>query len=76
MQLGLIFWIRCLFLLFLTCKHDHCRYKALCPDTWPHWNGTPAEGVQQLIKHLGYKPNEYKMGRYKLGYCNDTVLFF
>lgn len=63
-----------LVLTFLTCKHDHCRYKALCPDTWPHWNGTPAEGVQQLIKHLGYKPNEYKMGRYKLYQATAMIL--
>lgn len=39
------------------------RYKALCPDTWPNWKGTPAEGVLFLVKHLGYKPDEYKMGR-------------
>lgn len=40
------------------------RYKALCPETWPNWKGTAAEGVKRLIKHLGYKPDEYKMGRY------------
>ncbi len=39
------------------------RYKPLCPDTWPNWRGTAAEGVRRLIKHLGYKPDEYKMGR-------------
>lgn len=39
------------------------RYKPLCPDTWPNWKGTAAEGVQCLIKHLGYTPDEYKMGR-------------
>lgn len=65
-----------------TCSHfsranlyaDLCRYKALCPDTWPHWKGTPAEGVQLLIKHLGYKPNEYKMGRYKLYQATAMIL--
>ena len=41
------------------------RYKPLCPDTWPNWKGTAAEGVRCLVKHLGYKSNEYKMGRYK-----------
>lgn len=45
------------------------RYKPLCPDTWPNWKGTAAEGVQRLIKHLGYKRDEYKMGRYA-----DTVM--
>lgn len=42
------------------------RYKALCPDTWPNWKGSPAEGVKSLVKHLGYKPNEYRMGRYSI----------
>lgn len=81
----LIFSIRHFFSLLFTCKHVTnldaylCRYKALCPDTWPHWMGTPAEGVQRLIKHLGYKPDEYKMGRYKLYrllLLYDAVLFF
>nr|XP_055055414.1 unconventional myosin-Ih isoform X1 [Misgurnus anguillicaudatus] len=51
------------------------RYKALCPETWPHWKGTPAEGVQLLIKHLGYKPDEYKMGRTKIFIRHPRTLF-
>lgn len=39
------------------------RYKSLCPDTWPNWQGKLAEGVATLVKHLGYKPEEYKLGR-------------
>lgn len=39
------------------------RYKSLCPDTWPTWAGRPQEGVAVLVRHLGYKPEEYKMGR-------------
>lgn len=39
------------------------RYKPLCPATWPHWTGMPADGVEVLVQHLGYLPNEYKMGR-------------
>lgn len=41
-----------------------CRYKPLCPDTWPNWKGSAAEGVKRLISHLGYKRDEYKMGRW------------
>ncbi|KAF3850864.1 hypothetical protein F7725_012636 [Dissostichus mawsoni] len=41
------------------------RYKPLCPATWPHWRGVPADGVEVLVQHLGYMPNEYKMGRTK-----------
>lgn len=39
------------------------RYKSLCPDTWPNWNGRLVDGVSTLVKHLGYKPEEYKLGR-------------
>lgn len=39
------------------------RYKSLCPETWPTWAGRPQDGVAVLVRHLGYKPEEYKMGR-------------
>uniref|UniRef100_A0A3Q2PGA4 Myosin IH n=1 Tax=Fundulus heteroclitus TaxID=8078 RepID=A0A3Q2PGA4_FUNHE len=51
------------------------RYKALCPDTWPNWKGTPAEGVRCLIKHLGYKTDEYKFGRTKIFIRHPRTLF-
>ncbi|CAO2616686.1 Unconventional myosin-Ic, partial [Lemmus lemmus] len=41
------------------------RYKSLCPETWPTWAGRPQDGVAVLVRHLGYKPEEYKMGRTK-----------
>ncbi|KAJ8263650.1 hypothetical protein COCON_G00161070 [Conger conger] len=51
------------------------RYKPLCPDTWPHWHGVPADGVEKLVKHLGYKPDEYKMGRTKIFIRHARTLF-
>ncbi|MEQ2274979.1 Unconventional myosin-Ih, partial [Xenotaenia resolanae] len=51
------------------------RYKALCPDTWPNWKGTPEEGVRCLIKHLGYKTDEYKFGRTKIFIRHPRTLF-
>ncbi|KAM9306346.1 unconventional myosin-Ih [Pholidichthys leucotaenia] len=51
------------------------RYKALCPDTWPTWKGTAAEGVQHLIRHLGYRSDEYKMGRTKIFIRHPRTLF-
>lgn len=30
------------------------------------WHGELADGVSTLVQHLGYKPEEYKMGRYLL----------
>uniref|UniRef100_A0A672FVM4 Unconventional myosin-Ih-like n=1 Tax=Salarias fasciatus TaxID=181472 RepID=A0A672FVM4_SALFA len=50
-------------------------YKPLCPDTWPNWKGTAAEGVQRLVKHLGYKSDEYKMGRTKIFIRHPRTLF-
>uniref|UniRef100_A0A3Q3B9E4 Myosin IHa n=1 Tax=Kryptolebias marmoratus TaxID=37003 RepID=A0A3Q3B9E4_KRYMA len=41
---------------------DFLKYKPLCPATWPHWRGLPADGVELLAQHLGYLPDEYKMG--------------
>ncbi|KAF4790565.1 Unconventional myosin-Ih [Turdus rufiventris] len=46
------------------------RYKSLCPATWPHWHGPAVEGVERLIKHIGYKPEEYKLGRFINGFIN------
>ncbi|KAK1899490.1 Unconventional myosin-Ic [Dissostichus eleginoides] len=51
------------------------RYKSLCPDTWPSWQGKLPEGVATLVKHLGYKPEEYKMGRSKIFIRFPKTLF-
>ncbi|XP_046697346.1 unconventional myosin-Ih isoform X1 [Silurus meridionalis] len=51
------------------------RYKPLCPDTWPHWRGVPSEGVERLVQHLGYQPDEYKMGRTKIFIRYARTLF-
>ncbi|CAJ1070558.1 LOW QUALITY PROTEIN: unconventional myosin-Ih [Xyrichtys novacula] len=51
------------------------RYKPLCPDTWPKWKGTAAEGVKLLIKHLGFRSDEYKMGRTKIFIRHPRTLF-
>uniref|UniRef100_A0A674A4F4 Myosin IH n=1 Tax=Salmo trutta TaxID=8032 RepID=A0A674A4F4_SALTR len=51
------------------------RYKPLCPATWPHWRGVAAEGVEALVQHLGYLPDEYKMGRTKIFIRHPRTLF-
>ncbi|KAM7017782.1 unconventional myosin-Ih [Tautogolabrus adspersus] len=51
------------------------RYKPLCPATWPHWRGEPADGVEVLVQHLGYFPNEYKMGRTKIFIRHPRTLY-
>ncbi|KAJ8005944.1 hypothetical protein DPEC_G00123140 [Dallia pectoralis] len=51
------------------------RYKPLCPATWPHWRGVPADGVEVLVQHLGYQPDEYKMGRTKIFIRHPRTLF-
>lgn len=42
------------------------RYKSLCPDTWPQYSGTDKEGVQVLVDHLSYQPDDYKIGKYEI----------
>ncbi|KAJ3589450.1 hypothetical protein NHX12_010295 [Muraenolepis orangiensis] len=51
------------------------RYKPLCPETWPVWEGELADGVSTLVQHLGYKPEEYKMGRSKIFIRMPKTLF-
>uniref|UniRef100_A0A3P9KWW6 Myosin IHa n=1 Tax=Oryzias latipes TaxID=8090 RepID=A0A3P9KWW6_ORYLA len=51
------------------------RYKPLCPATWPHWRGFPSDGVEVLVQHLGYLPDEYKMGRTKIFIRHPRTLY-
>ncbi|XP_042298586.1 unconventional myosin-Ic isoform X2 [Sceloporus undulatus] len=51
------------------------RYKSLCPETWPMWDGRPHDGVAVLLNHLGYKQEEYKMGRTKIFIRFPKTLF-
>ncbi|XP_053502449.1 myosin Ic, paralog b isoform X1 [Ictalurus furcatus] len=51
------------------------RYKSLCPDTWPSWDGRLVDGVSTLVRHLGYKPEEYKLGRTKIFIRFPKTLF-
>uniref|UniRef100_A0A8C3AFE3 Myosin Ic, paralog a n=1 Tax=Cyclopterus lumpus TaxID=8103 RepID=A0A8C3AFE3_CYCLU len=51
------------------------RYKPLCPETWPNWHGRLADGVSTLVNHLGYKAEEYKLGRSKIFIRFPKTLF-
>ncbi|XP_041348881.1 unconventional myosin-Ic-like [Gigantopelta aegis] len=51
------------------------RYKCLCPDTWPRFNGSPKDGVQTLVTYLNYDEDEYRMGKTKLFIRFPRVLF-
>uniref|UniRef100_A0A3B3ZEU5 TH1 domain-containing protein n=1 Tax=Periophthalmus magnuspinnatus TaxID=409849 RepID=A0A3B3ZEU5_9GOBI len=55
--------------------HYLFRYKPLCPETWPNWHGPLADGVSILVNHLGYKPEEYKLGRSKIFIRFPKTLF-
>lgn len=40
------------------------RYKSLCPDTWPHYNGAAKDGVEVLVNHLQYSNDDYRLGKW------------
>ncbi|XP_037543996.1 unconventional myosin-Ic [Nematolebias whitei] len=51
------------------------RYKPLCPETWPSWPGKLEDGVSTLVNHLGYKAEEFKLGRSKIFIRFPKTLF-
>uniref|UniRef100_A0A1A7XSK4 Myosin IC n=2 Tax=Iconisemion striatum TaxID=60296 RepID=A0A1A7XSK4_9TELE len=51
------------------------RYKPLCPETWPNWHGKLVDGVSALVNHLGYKAEEFKLGRSKIFIRFPKTLF-
>lgn len=40
------------------------RYKCLTPNTWPNYHGPPKQGVQDIVCHLGFEKDEYRMGKW------------
>lgn len=42
------------------------RYKSLCPSTWPNYRGPAKQGVSELVQHIGYKHDDYRLGNTKL----------
>lgn len=51
------------------------RYKCLSPFTWPNFRGTAKDGVQALVKDLGYGKDDYRMGKTKLFIRFPKTLF-
>lgn len=51
------------------------RYKCLCPDTWPHYEGTAKDGVRTLCQYLDYKEDEYRIGKTKIFIRFPKTLF-
>lgn len=52
------------------------RYKCLSKDTWPHFKGEHArDGVQLIVNALGYKPDDYKMGKTKIFIRHPKTIF-
>lgn len=51
------------------------RYKCLSKETWPHWHGTPRDGVQALVKALKYGPDDFRMGTTKIFIRLPKTLF-
>ncbi|CAA9999891.1 unnamed protein product [Nesidiocoris tenuis] len=51
------------------------RYKSLCPKTWPSYKGPAKDGVRVLIQHLGYQPDEFRIGETKIFIRHPQTLF-
>ncbi|XP_026463842.1 myosin-IB-like [Ctenocephalides felis] len=51
------------------------RYKCLSKNTWPNYNGTAKDGVEVLVKDLGYNEEDYRLGRTKLFIRSPKTLF-
>ncbi|KAK8726216.1 hypothetical protein OTU49_010428 [Cherax quadricarinatus] len=51
------------------------RYKSVCPATWPKYNGPAKDGVMAIVQHLGYHPDDYRMGETKLFIRLPKTLF-
>ncbi|XP_060108849.1 unconventional myosin-Ia-like isoform X2 [Heteronotia binoei] len=51
------------------------RYKMLCKETWPHWNGSAGDGVQTLLGSLPIDPKELAYGHTKIFIRTPALLF-
>nr|XP_027203316.1 myosin-IB-like [Dermatophagoides pteronyssinus] len=51
------------------------RYKCLCPKTWPYYEGSFRDGVQELVDYFGFEPDEYRMGLKKIFIRSPQTLF-
>ncbi|CAL4112929.1 unnamed protein product, partial [Meganyctiphanes norvegica] len=51
------------------------RYKSICPATWPNWHGPKKDGVKEIVKHLGFHDDDYRLGETKLFIRLPKTLF-
>lgn len=49
------------------------RYKCLSSETWPNYHGPAKKGVQLLVSDLGYKEDEYRMGKYVRKFRTERI---
>ncbi|XP_030747768.1 unconventional myosin-Ib [Sitophilus oryzae] len=52
-----------------------CRYKMICPHTWPKWRGSAIEGVSLLLRSLPIPSAEFTFGRSKLFIRSPRTVF-
>lgn len=51
------------------------RYKCLTHTTWPNYHGPPKQGVHEIVCHLGFDKDEYRMGNTKIFIRSPKTLF-
>ncbi|GFR66958.1 unconventional myosin-Ia-like [Elysia marginata] len=49
------------------------RYKMMAPETWPHWEGEPREGVKKILEAEGISNDEYAFGKTKIFIRNPRL---
>ncbi len=50
------------------------RYKMLAAMTWPHWNGVPKDGVEELLDSLQIPADKYALGKTKIFISNPRMV--
>ena len=58
----------------LTISLFFCRFKLICPHTYPVWSDTVKEGVSEILLYIGILADEYQFGRTKVFIKNPQTV--
>lgn len=52
------------------------RYKMLCKQTWPSWNGDLLSGVKKILSAHNIQSDQYRLGKTKIFIRDPKTLFY